>query len=183
MMVALDPGLRMCGVAVFKDKVLVSAQVVHNDPAHSALRGAKTWLAMAAEVKFVVQPHCPFGDSGDATLVHELMQVYGLGNRKGDPADLIELAGVAGAVVGVLDPFHAVSYLPREWKGSTPKKVHQVRILSKLDAVEESQIEGDLTRVKDRSAAEDAVVRNAVDAVGIGLFHLGRLKGGIRPRG
>ena len=79
-----------------------------------------------------------------------------------DPQDLIDVNLVAGAL-GTQWVF------PHIWKGSVPKAIHQRRIRSKLL---DSEI-----RVLDKCEVAESYLHNTVDAVGIGLWALGRLKG------
>jgi hypothetical protein len=93
------------------------------------------------------------------------------GGRKGaaramTPAQLADFNLVAGALcVGLqADP---VLYTPDEWKGKVPKDTHQPRIWAALTADERALLE---------AVQPPSLRNNAVDAVGIGLFHLGRLQ-------
>lgn len=54
---------------------------------------------------------------------------------------------------------------PNEWKGSVPKVIHQKRILAVLSVEERARLPK-LLKTKSH---------NMIDAVGIGLYHLGRL--------
>lgn len=171
-LISLDPGLRLCGVAVFRDGVLTWAGLARNT--NLTDRGAQAWLSMADAVMHAL----PMGTllRPPDLLVHELMQVYETKRQKGDPADLIELAGVSGAVVGTLDPRRAISYLPREWKGQIGKEVHHPRARSKLSEQEAATLDRCLESVP------VSLRHNVMDAVALGLFQLKRLKGGIVPR-
>jgi hypothetical protein len=104
-------------------------------------------------------------DVGLEHVVLEAQRVYPASRQKGDPNDLLELMGVAGAMRfrGAL----RTSYLPREWKGQMPgDDFIRERILPRLSTAELARIE----------PAPASLLHNAHDAVGIGLFHLGRLK-------
>lgn len=94
-------------------------------------------------------------------LVIEMPQVYRTGQAR--LKDVAELAFSAGAVAARYE--NVVRYLPSEWKGQVPKKLHQERIMAALDPGECEVLDGckkkDLTHI--------------LDAVGLGLFHLGRL--------
>lgn len=71
------------------------------------------------------------------------------------------------AVGAALGPWTA-KYAPREWKGNVPKGPHHQRLARALDDDEKTRLHG---------AGHDTW-----DAVGIGLFALGRtLRGGIAP--
>ncbi len=97
-------------------------------------------------------------------LVLEVPQVYRQGLQKGDPADLIELAGVDGALAALITAGKTTGYLPQRWKGQVPKEIHHKRILAKLSETEKAAIE----------PTPASLLHNVYDAIGIGLFHLGR---------
>lgn len=153
-LVSVDPGLRVCGVAVFTDGVLTRALLVKNP--EQRLRGPVAWLAMAEAVSVEVK--------GCDELVVEVPQVYGAGKQKGDPNDLIQVAGVGAWVGSALNPKQATGYLPREWKGQVPKEVHNARIEKKLTTQELSVFD----------PCPPSLRHNVLDAVGLGLYHLRR---------
>lgn len=95
--------------------------------------------------------------------VFEWPQVYSQGKSKGNPNDLLGLAGVDAAIATIL-ACHTEYYLPREWKGQIDGDVMIKRIENRLFASEISTVVefGHLTH-------------NIMDAIGIGLHHLGRL--------
>lgn len=96
-------------------------------------------------------------------LVIEMPRIYrGSGQQKGDLNDLLDLA----AVVGYCESFFSATerVYPAQWKGQVPKKIMTQRILSKLAPGELAAIE--------RVGAKD---HNTIDAIGIGLWHAGRL--------
>lgn len=156
--VCVDPGLRCTGLAVYLGATLIMAAAVENP--HSG-RGPEAWKAMAASVVGLLRldPAIP------KDLVVEKMVSY-----PGSPVrvdDLMELVGVTGAIVGAVDQCGAyTSYLPRQWKKTVPKPIHNKRVLAKLTPAESAPL----------ASIRPALVHNAVDAVGLGLFHLGRIK-------
>jgi len=97
-------------------------------------------------------------------FVSEYPQVYARG--PGDPADLIELAGVVGAVGYAIRSMKSSSYLPRSWKGQVPKDVMCARIEGRLSPEEKAAIRPCPTSLR----------HNVLDAIGVGLFHIGRLR-------
>jgi hypothetical protein len=105
-----------------------------------------------------------FGPLGDGVVV-ELPQVYPGSKSKGDPNDLIRLAFVAGRWVGAGVGVETVK--PRQWKGTIKKEVMLRRILSKLTDEELAMLKAlKLPKSKEKEV---------IDAVGIGLWKLGRL--------
>ena len=167
--IAIDPGLRAPGCAVFEDKRLIWASCVHTGDVGT--RGPLQWAAVAEAVLGEVWKALPVPDEAPALLV-EQPQVYAHGTA--DPADLIELAASLGACVGMLSGHYHVSeataYLPREWKGQIPKKVHHLRIQKVLTGAEEAALKKGLKGVPLN------LRHNALDAVGIGLKYFGRIR-------
>jgi hypothetical protein len=77
--------------------------------------------------------------------------------------DICELCRAAGEIGIQFDEREYVS--PSEWKGQVPKTVHHPRILTRLTDEERAVIpEGKTAR------------KHILDAVGIGLWRLGRMK-------
>ncbi len=98
-------------------------------------------------------------------LIIEMPRIYpGSGQQKGDLNDLLDLAAIVGQVEAWVNADSVVRVFPAKWKGQVPKKIMAERILSKLSANE-----------------RDAIVHvggkdhNTIDAIGIGLWSLGRL--------
>lgn len=159
MILAIDPGLRGCGVAAFGSE-LVFCAYPRNPEARA--RGPGAWWSMAQAVyQAVVDANVPL----PRTLVVEVPQVYAGSKQKGDPNDLIQLAGVLGALTGLFR-CATVGYAPREWKGQVPKDVHNRRILGKLSASERTILES--------CGVSQSLQHNVIDAVGLGKFHLSR---------
>lgn len=157
-LVAIDPGLRGTGVAVFEDGLLVEAAYPRNP--ELILRGPAAWLAMARAVLDSLTHPLP------CDLVIEVPQVYVAGRGKGDPDDLLELAGVDGAITALLGPTTTRSPKPREWKGQVPKEIHHARALRKLSPPE--------TVVLEQTKVPPSLRHNVLDAVALGLWALKR---------
>lgn len=149
-LIAIDPGLRQCGVALFALGRLYRAFIVKGSTAPS---GPGVWAAMAAAVR-------P-GGMGSPGLAIEFPKAYPGGRQAADPADLLELAAVIGAITQVYEPHGVTRYFPREWKGQMDKVTCKARVVERLSQVE-------------LAAVERKNNHNVWDAVGIGLFHLGR---------
>ena len=105
--------------------------------------------------------------SGDRVLI-EVPRHY-QHNEKGDTNDLIDLALRAGQVKEWCLMKNAKVELvhPRTWKGSVPKKIHNERVLRALKDYERT-----LLPLKPRARTYD---HNMIDAVGLGLWKLGRM--------
>ncbi len=156
----VDPGLRSCGVALFEGTRLYKAWLSRNTM--SKIRGNEAWDSMAnAVVKDWIRRTRRRGQLL-YLLGCEVPQIYR--GSKARPDDLIQLAGVVGAVSAAVPANRRISYYPREWKGQVPKDVHNRRILEKLGADEKRAIE-----------FAGAATHNVNDAVGQALWYHGRL--------
>lgn len=177
-LLAIDPGLRVAGVALFdlETKTLFRAWACKS-PVASPIVGAVAWAAMAEQIHKETAAVTQDWLRGVERLILEEPQVYRGSKQKGDPDDLIQLAGVDGAIVGRFDNgadsrlFASVK--PSRWKGTIDSDVMLDRILGKLSADEKAWIVKS-TRSRDFN-------HNAVDAVGLGLWALGRLGSGALP--
>lgn len=172
LLVALDPGLRECGVAIFDldSGELLAAGMPTN--AERKARGLAAWSRMAggvaAFVSSFLEPLRAAGVAASVTVASECPQVYTAGKSKGDPNDLIELAGVVGRVAGELRATSERSFLPREWKGTLDGDVMVERIKARLGELPHEHLRVQLPRAQDKH-------HNVWDAVGIGLHVVGRL--------
>lgn len=163
-LLAIDPGARSYGLALFGpclpvgagagvDHWLLRAGYVNGDSAPDALQAALRWL-----------------DGLKVTLaVGEIPRSYDVQNQKGDQNDLIGVALALGRLLGAAAySEHLVT--PAEWKGQVPKKVMHQRIRNTLERDERTALDRGL------SAVSPSLQHNVLDAVGIGMFHLRRLK-------
>ena len=96
--------------------------------------------------------------------VVEWPQIY-KGDRR-DPNHLLGLTGMAMAIVTRLNPDEVKSVLPRTWKGTLDGDVMTKRIEERLRPEE-------LQRIAHCPAS---LRHNILDAVGLGLWHFGRLE-------
>ena len=156
--VAVDPGIRGSGVALFRGNVLVWAGYVANPQAgNDAFAASRMALAITDEV----HRH----NVGVHVVCFEMPVVRDARHSKGDPNDLLPLAAINGALCGLWCSVRLVQYKPEEWKGQLSKEAMNARTLSRLGASELECIQG-----------YGALTHNVHDAVGIGLHFLGRLK-------
>lgn len=157
-MITIDPNLRGCGVAVWGSEGLVRADYVVN-PDRSG-RGYETYTSMAVKVGHYLAP-VSFGP-----VLIEMPRIYGSVHEKGDPNDTLDVLGVGAAVALALRNYGPVQHVfPSEWKGTLKKKAMLERIWSKLTLHEQKQIQ----------QTNKADTEDILDAVGIGLWKLGRL--------
>lgn len=158
---AVDPGARACGFAVFYGKTLVKCGLVRTR--------AKTTAGQAMDFETLFHRHI----QKHPTLIIERPEVYNQRNQKGDPNDLIGLGLIGGVVAGAVQPKALVLTLPKEWKGQTPKDIHHARIEAKLSPDEEARVSCAVAY-----GAPDTVpaslLHNVYDSIGIGLWYLKR---------
>lgn len=156
MIACIDPGTSAkggTGVAYFSDPgVLLEAFL---------LRPPQV-LDVAERIRQTVeQVHAP---SHVRLCIVEWPQIY-----KGDPRDpnhLLGLAGMAMAIVTRLHPGTVQSVLPRTWKGTLDGDAMTERIAGRLRPEELQRI----------APCPASLRHNVLDAVGLGLWHLGRLE-------
>lgn len=167
---AVDPSVVAPGVALFRGGKLVSAERVKLDPDIAELElGERCQRVASALIRwgmsFNMEPR---------TLVFEWPQSY-YGKGKGDQNDLFGLVGVGMAVAGQLGVALTARQIaltihtptPADWTGQVPKSKAGDPWASPRGL-----------RIKSRLSAEEiaAVVpsHDAIDAVGLGLWRLGR---------
>lgn len=165
--VAVDPGLRGCGVAIFTRGTLMRAAYVKNSMESG--RGYAAHAAMADAVDKWMTTREPLNTSD---IIIEFPQIYGAStSKKGDDNDLLDLAGVGGAIASMFNTMRILSPHPRDWKGQVPKETMTERIRRALSDTERANIE----------KCPASLMHNVLDAAGIGLWQLGRLNKKVYP--
>ncbi len=156
MLLAIDPSVRCVGCALFEDERLVRAWFV-KPVVIRAEEPAARWRRIA----YIVREQA--NTSFVRTLVSERPQIYQreAGKTKGDPNELLGMVGVIGALAAIYWDCKVVTYVPHEWKGQVDKATMCRRILEKLTPDEKREV--------------PLKSHDAIDAVGVGLHHLGRL--------
>ena len=127
--------------------------------------GACTGWATFGELKQLLA--CGIGDPPVELAGHviiELPQVYP--QQPVPPNDLITLAFLAGRYAGRASG-EVFTVFPHQWKGNLPKEVCAARVRMKLSS-EEKKIVDDCDLPKSQ-------MHNTMDAIGIGLFAIGRV--------
>ena len=179
MLLALDPGLNSPGVALFaygQDAFLRAAARLVIPDAFAELPDGARWMSVAHEIASWVNAR-----GRVRTVVFERPQWYARGKSKGDPNQLAGIAGVAANVTGLLSPSAVSSPTPAEWIGQLPKTCATCRAnKKKCPACFGSAWNTPRgRRIRSRlTPAELALVpdqNDAIDAVGLGLWKLGRL--------
>lgn len=192
MLLAIDPGTNSPGVALFNgapDYELRFADRV-NARNYKDLADGQRWLAVAESIVGCVNTPIVEGLGtlwNIRTIVFERPQWYAAAKSKGDPNQLAGIAGVAANVTGIISrhtaqPLLVESPTPAEWIGQLSKvcPACKGKARKKCAACKGSDWETPRGRyIRGRlSPAELALVpdqNDAIDAVGLGLWALGRL--------
>jgi hypothetical protein len=195
-LLAFDPGLNNPAAALFREGRLIAASRISLERTWKSLpvgercrriAGAThEWacangLDMAAMVKAYENDLHQYHEEarllrqhlGIVALVVEWPQIYVRGRQKGDPNDLLPLAGVAMALAGRLD-VEVRSYRPAEWIGQCAKAETGDPLASPRGQIIWRELD----------PAERSTVRlshDAIDATGLGLAALGRLHMRVYP--
>lgn len=169
-LVAIDPGLRHVGVAVFApDGTLRGASCVRE---RKTAKDRTDPLLLAEHLAgYVLKFVRIYVAGGDVVrVVAEWPRVYTRAKSKGDPNDLLPLAACSAACATALKPYLCESVHPDTWKGQAPTEtVIAARVLDRLEIVE-ARVYAEALAVAGKTLGH-----NVTDAVGIGLYALGRL--------
>lgn len=169
-LIAIDPGLRHVGVAVFApDGTLRGAACVRE---RRAAKDRTDPLVLAEHLAgYVLKFVRIYVAGGDvARVVAEWPRVYTRAKSKGDPNDLLPLSACSAACATALKAGEVQSVHPDEWKGQAPTEtVIAARVLDRLEVVE-ARVYAEALQVAGKTLGH-----NVTDAVGIGLHALGRL--------
>lgn len=165
-LLAVDPGTEEAGVALFAlpKKEVVDVRLC----AYSSTAPAKRRAPHVAQMVVIAGGDMLRGAGGDlcsTSLIVEDQQIYRHGPGVAvDPASILPVTLMAGGVLfGFLGAVGVMQPLPSEWKGQVKKMVMVRRILESLSASERALMQS----VNDN--------HNVVDAVGLGLWALGRM--------
>ena len=154
-LLAIDPSLTNSGWAYFRDGQLYSCGNVPAPGRHLPDR-----VRRLAQVMPAIE---------NAEFVFEWPQIYRDTRAKGDPNDLLALAAIVGAVLGAFPRAKATFVRPAEWKGQVPKKIMCARTFKRLNQTEQGLFLCRGYNAEGRGQSEDVL-----DAIGVGLYHLGR---------
>jgi hypothetical protein len=193
MLLAIDPGMNSPGVALFDTSFLRAAGALEIPLEWIALEPGERWMNVALEIAAwtrnalggIFMPVV-------RTVVFEKPQWYARSKSKVDPNQLVGIAGVAANVTGMLQPGKVRTPTPAEWIGQLPKvcpvcdgrkttKVAGKRVKRACEECKGSAWETPRGRFI-RSRLEPGELKlvpdqnDAIDAVGLGLWALGRLK-------
>lgn len=150
-LVSIDPGTRFTGYAWFEGKRLVDCGVIKAKGLHPMLVKCREYFAECEEPMPLVAIEKP--------------QVYTQRKMKGDANDLITISLVAGYCASFFEKSRFV--LPRDWKGTVDKDVMCRRVKNRWMNDHERFI-------LEEKHIPKGQVNNTLDAIGVGLFVLGR---------
>lgn len=123
---AVDPDLHTTGVALVESDTdgfrVVAIQTVR---AGKGLRDEEAVIAMAGELHKALPSLVAWAD----VFAVEGQRIYQ--QTRANPMDLIRLAQVAGAAVGLCRSTNVLMPEPAVWKGQLPKDVHHARVRKK----------------------------------------------------
>lgn len=162
-LLTFDPGLRVCGLCVLD---LATSRVVRAtagmSPQGMPGQGPDVWRATLAHTL------AQLDGLNIVRIVAEWPQIYT--TRKTDPAPLLLLAAIDGALAMAFPDAEMSVTTPRQWKGQRPKEATTAQALRVLGA-------GELAVIEDGCKRVPADLRHNVwDAVALGLITLHRMR-------
>lgn len=170
-LIAIDPGVHSMAIAVFGDGGVLLDAWNEAAPMYSTNAFSKLlegWGSPSVRLVNRLQSHVRLEHN---RVVGERQVVYpGAKGLKTNPNDLLDLAMCAGAFYGALcvDMVATLTIVePAEWKAQVPKDITRKRIETLLGSTEKVLIK------------KGGEMHNVYDAIGIGLFVLGRAKKGM----
>lgn len=191
MLIALDPGVNSPGIAAFRAGDLIAVARVNTLALGTNFYEGARWLEVAKRLSAWVGKYAG-GSERELEVVFECPQFYTRAKSKGDPNKLAGVLAVAANFTGILSCRYGIdvfSPTPAEWigqlskvcpycNGAKGKGRGKARVMC-------PECKGSAwntprgRRIRSRlSPAELALVpdqNDAIDSVGIGLWHLGRL--------
>lgn len=163
---AIDPGIRSPGAAVFVDETLIAATRIKVPAAvHKQNLGDRVCI-VARLINGWFQTLYPVGE---IELVYEWPQIYRASRSKGDPNALLKTLAIGAAASALVRADRVFTPTPHDWARNTSK------------ATSGDPWNSPRAKMVDRrlSAAERAHVpssHDAIDAVAIGLWQIGRFE-------
>lgn len=183
LIVGVDPGVRGCGVAWgTEERGIREAFYIKNFPA-SRKKGAvepNGIQQMAYSIGTTITDAARGMGASELVVLVEWPQVYQGAQQKGDPNDLLMVAGVSSAILTAVEVLesthrnprdrHSIEYVrPRTWKGQVDPDVMLKLIEKQLSETEAFYVGVGMQSVP------TSLRHNVWDAVGIVLHRLGRL--------
>ena len=126
--IGIDPGINFTGLAVLRRGVVEKVDLIkrRSDDLESNIYAQCMMYTRTLDEFFR-----RFGMLG--TGVHRTIEVPR--NRPGSPVrveDILNLSLLAGALAGCGPVYMTALVTPKQWKGDTPKPVHNVRVLEQM---------------------------------------------------
>jgi hypothetical protein len=180
--ISLDPGIRGCGVGYWGGTTLRAAEYVRNPIRHG--NSPVAIVEMARAIRYSRMWEMRWDPAG---LAVEYPQIYAERHQKGNQDDILPLVGIGMALAALYaetGPWPLDRYLPHEWKGSINADVMIGRVKARLTKGEWAVItfpENTCADCRNQFGSpfcrkSTCLAHNVFDAIGIGLFHLGRLE-------
>jgi hypothetical protein len=150
-LLSVDPGKRKAGAALWgyspdrpagRQVTLIKAATLHASGPKALARAVGEWSSGIIWGEWVCER--PRDYNGKTAMAK----------------DLASLRLFLDSLVGEIGPSEA-RYFPSEWKGQTPKDIHQRRIAAAMDVFDPDW----------RTACWDEN-HDTIDAIGVGLYHL-----------
>ena len=167
---AIDPGLRVNGMAIFSPTGRLLRAGLATSTCKPPVRGPIAWQASAKAAKNWYYSKDSEGERvfGDPAFVLVEGQMINF-ERTRDPNDVLQCNGSAGALTMVFPDATLINIeRPEHWKGSLPKATMTERIKQRIESSPE-----EFRRIEPCVAS---LYHNVLDAIGIGLWHFGRLQ-------
>jgi hypothetical protein len=158
--VGIDPGVNHTGVAVFVEGSLGAAWLINreSDSLADNIRDQKEELQV---LMHNISDQVEF-----EKVVVELPRIYpGSKARDNDQMDLSVVAGalLTAALLMVNSNIVPILVTPHDWKGTTPKNIHNRRVLKKVPEI------ADVLKQFPKGKHE-----HMIDAAGLGLWAMGK---------
>lgn len=157
--VSVDPGEKRCGYAVFTDGQLVHVGAVVTPPQ------SEQWLRTAL---YLSQEIGSWAKLGYRLYVEEMKIRRGWERAHGSMLEISRMTGALGAFWTVGEGLTPRLVDPAKWTKRAGKGEHQQKTKELLDEKEKTLLESYMARYETECHSE------MVDAVGIGLYVLGR---------
>jgi len=150
-LLAFDPSLHATGWAFFYGGNYFSSGVMKLPKKYTGVDAIfRMWRMWDAHRPLA---HRDTGkDVGYSVVVCEI-QEFRHQNERASINSLMLLNGVCFGFLAMIESDNKVAYTPKQWKGTTPKRIHNLR-------------------VRDYIGGLDITDDNELDAIGIGIYHL-----------
>jgi Holliday junction resolvasome RuvABC endonuclease subunit len=169
--IAIDPSINNCGLAVFKNKELKRYELLH-----PTVKKKSHYLEKARSMaQKIEEVYDYYEDRGRTKLVTEIPQHFGASERgflSRESGSMLKLSFLAGMIYNIAPD--TITYEPNEWKGQLPKCVVRNRLLRPYPDIKlfgKKEIHCPDCK---RSHKIHDLDHNIVDAIAIGHFHIWR---------